>query len=104
MIITRLDTLDGWDEIKVCVAYEIDGVRTDQFPIDAVTLDRAIPIYDSIPGWTESTRAITEESQLNDGARAYISKLEEVVGVKAKIISTGPLRKETLVLEDIFAR
>jgi adenylosuccinate synthase len=104
MIITRLDTLDGWDEIKVCVAYEIDGVRTDQFPVDAVTLDRAKPIYETIPGWTESTRAITDESQLNDGARAYIRKLEEVVGVKAKIISTGPLRKETLVLEDLFAK
>jgi len=104
MIITRLDTLDGWDEIKVCVAYEIDGVRTDQFPIDAATLDRAKPIYESVPGWTESTRAITEGSQLNDGALAYITKLEEVVGVKAKIISTGPLRKETLVLEDILGQ
>ena len=49
MIITRLDTLDGWDEIKVCVAYEIDGVRTDQFPVDVVSLDRAIPIYESVP-------------------------------------------------------
>ncbi len=104
MIVTRLDTLDGWEEIKVCVAYEIDGVRTDQFPVDAMTLDRAVPIYESIPGWTESTRAITEESQLNEGARAYISKLEEVVGVPAKIISTGPMRKETLVREDIFAK
>ena len=104
MIVTRLDTLDGWEEIKVCVAYEIDGVRTDQFPVDAVTLDRAVPIYESISGWTESTRAITEESQLNGGARAYISKLEEVVGVPAKIISTGPMRKETLVREDIFAK
>ena len=104
MIVTRLDTLDGWEEIKVCIAYEIDGVRTDQFPVDAVTLGRAVPIYESIPGWTESTRAITEESQLNDGARAYISKLEEVIGVPAKIISTGPMRKETLVREDIFAK
>ena len=103
MIITRLDTLDGWDEIKVCVAYEIDGVRTDQFPVDAVMLDRAIPIYETIPGWTESTRAITESGQLNPGARAYIAMLEEIVGVQAKIISTGPRREETLVLQDFLA-
>lgn len=102
MIITRLDTLDGWDEIKVCVAYEVDGVRTDQFPVDAVMLDRAKPIYESVPGWTESTRAITEPSQLNDGARAYLNKLEEVVGVPVKIVSTGPHRSETLVLQDLI--
>jgi adenylosuccinate synthase len=103
MIITRLDTLDGWDEINVCVAYELDGVRTEQFPIDAVALDRVKPIYETIPGWTESTRAITDASQLNAGAQRYIKKLEEVVGVRAKIISTGPRREETLVLDDFLA-
>ena len=103
MIITRLDTLDGWDEINVCVAYEIDGVRTEQFPVDAVMLDRAEPIYETISGWTESTRAITEYSQLNAGARSYIKRLEEIVGVPAKIISTGPRREETLVLQDFLA-
>ncbi len=103
MIITKLDILDGWDEIKICVAYEIDGVRTDQFPIDAAMLDRAKPIYETIPGWAESTRAITKPDQLNDGARAYIKRLEEVVGVPTKILSTGPRREETLVLEDFLA-
>ena len=103
MIITRLDTLDGWDEINICVAYEIDGVRTEQFPVDAVMLDRAEPIYETISGWTESTRAITEYSQLNAGARSYIKRLEEIVGVPAKIISTGPRREETLVLQDFLA-
>ena len=103
MIITRLDILDGWDELKVCVAYEIDGVRTEQFPVDAVMLDRAKPIYEMVPGWTESTRAITEQNQLNNGARAYIEKIEELVGVQAKIISTGPRREETLVLHDFLA-
>lgn len=102
MIITRLDTLDGWDEIRICVAYEIDGVRTDQFPVDAERLDRAKPIYESVPGWTESTRAITKPEQINDGARAYISKLEEVVGIPVSIISTGPHRAETLILQDFI--
>ena len=63
---------------------------------------RVKPIYETVPGWTESTRSITNESQLNDGARAYVNKLEEIVGVRTKIISTGPLRKETLVLEQII--
>ena len=102
MIITRLDTLDGWDEIKICIAYELDGKRTDQFPIDAAALERAIPIYESVPGWTESTRSITKTSQINDGARAYLNKLEEIVGVKVKIVSTGPHRDETLIIEDLI--
>ena len=66
-------------------------------------LDRAKPIYETIPGWAESTRAITKPDQLNDGARAYIKRLEEVVGVPTKILSTGPRREETLVLEDFLA-
>ena len=103
MIITRLDTLDGWDEIKICVAYELDGKRTDQFPIDAAMLERAIPIYESLPGWTESTRSITKPSQINDGAQAYLNKLEEIVGVPVKIVSTGPHRDETLVIEDLIS-
>jgi adenylosuccinate synthase len=103
MIITRLDTLDGWDEIKICVAYELDGKRIDQFPIDAAMLERAIPIYESLPGWNESTRSITKPSQINDGAQAYLNKLEEVVGVPVKIVSTGPHRDETLVIEDLIS-
>ena len=103
MIITRLDTLDGWDEINICVAYEIDGVRTEQFPVDAAMLDRAVPIYETVPGWTQSTRAITNYDQLNAGARVYVKRLEEIVGVPAKIISTGPRREETLVLQDFLA-
>ena len=79
LIITRLDTLDGWDEIKICVAYELDGKRTDQFPIDAARLERAKPIYESVPGWTESTRSITKPSQINHGAQVYLNKLEEVI-------------------------
>jgi adenylosuccinate synthase len=102
LIITRLDTLDGWDEIKVCVAYELDGKRTDQFPIDAAMLDRAKPIYESVPGWTESTRSITKPSQINAGAKAYLDKLEEVVGVPVKIVSTGPHRDETLVIKNLI--
>ncbi|MBH65485.1 MAG: adenylosuccinate synthase [Chloroflexi bacterium] len=102
MIITRLDTLDGWDEIKICVAYEIDGVPTDQFPVDAVTLDRAEPIYESVAGWSESTRAITKPEQINPGAKAYLDKLEEVVGIPVKVVSTGPHRNETLVIQDLL--
>ena len=102
MIITRLDTLDGWDEIKICVAYEIDGVRTDQFPVDSVMLDRAKPIYESVTGWAESTRSITRPDQINQAAKAYLNKLEKVVGIPVKIVSTGPHRKETLVLQDLM--
>lgn len=102
MILTRLDILDGWDPIRVCVAYEIDGRKTDRFPIESLMLSRAKPVYEELPGWEGSTSGITKREQLPDGARKYVKRLEELLGVSASLISTGPLRTETMVLEQVI--
>jgi adenylosuccinate synthase len=102
MILTRLDILDGWDPIKICVAYELDGKLTEKFPIDAAQLGRCKPVYEDVPGWNDSTAGITKPDQLPKNARGYIRRLEELLGIPAAVISTGPLRNETMVLSDII--
>ncbi len=102
MVITRLDVLDGWETIKVCVGYEINGRRTDRFPIDSQLLAESKPIYEEIPGWTGSTAGITKPEQLPGGAKRYINRLEELLGIKAVMISTGPKRAESLKLTDLL--
>jgi adenylosuccinate synthase len=102
MVLTRLDILDGWDTIKICVAYEIDGVRTDRFPIESVLLGRSKPVYEELQGWDGSTSGITRPEQLPAGAKAYVQRLEELLGIKARLISTGPTRSESLLIEPII--
>ncbi|MBT3943407.1 MAG: adenylosuccinate synthase [Chloroflexi bacterium] len=102
LIITKLDILDGFDTVKVCVAYELDGVRTENFPIDSSLLARSKPIYEELPGWSGSTAGITRPEDIPANAMAYVRFIEDVLGVKASIISSGPKREETVVLNDII--
>jgi adenylosuccinate synthase len=89
----KLDVLDGFDEIKVCVAYEVDGKRIDYVPYD---LEEAKPIYRTFPGW-ERTAGVRTFADLPETARAYIEALEAMVGAPMSIISTSPEREDTIV-------
>ena len=102
IIVTRLDILDGFDRIKVCVAYDIDGRRTDRFPIDSVLLDRCKPVYEELPGWKGTTSGLTDPEQLPRGARDYVRRLEELLGIETSLISTGPTREETVVIRPLM--
>ena len=104
LIITKLDILDGFDTVKVCVAYEIDGERTENFPIDSALLARSKPIYEEFPGWSGSTAGITRPEDIPANATTYIRFIEDILGVKASVISSGPRREETVVLKDIIPR
>ncbi|SFV56837.1 Adenylosuccinate synthetase [hydrothermal vent metagenome] len=89
----KLDVLDGFDEIKVCVAYEVDGKEIDYVPYD---MQDAKPIYKSFKGW-ERTEGAREFDQLPDSAKSYIEALEEMIGTKIGIISTSPQREDTII-------
>jgi len=102
MVITRLDILDGFEAIKVCVAYELDGERIERFPIDSALLERSKPIYEEVPGWKGSAAGLTDADQLPKGARRYVEHLEELLGVPASIISTGPTRDEAIILRRVM--
>jgi adenylosuccinate synthase len=89
----KLDVLDGFDEIKVCIAYEVDGKQIDYVPYD---LEDATPIYQSFPGW-EKTEGVQVFDDLPEAARSYIMALEAMVGAPMGIISTSPEREDTIV-------
>ncbi|MCQ8103678.1 adenylosuccinate synthase [Methylomonas sp. SURF-2] len=101
--LTKLDVLDGLDKIGICTAYKIDGKITETAPLGADRYEACEAVIEELPGWSGTTAGITEFDRLPDNARAYIARIEELVGVKVSILSTGPDRNETIVLESPFA-
>jgi adenylosuccinate synthase len=101
--LTKLDVLDGLDKIGICTAYNINGNVTEIAPLGADQYEACVPVIEELPGWSGTTAGITEFAQLPDNAKAYIARIEELVGVKVTILSTGAERNETIVLESPFA-
>lgn len=102
MAVTKLDVLDSLETIKICTAYEIDGVVTKNFPPTLAELSKAKPIYEEIAGWNSSTIGIKTYKELPENAKAYLKKLEELVNVPIAIIAVGPKRDETITIIDLF--
>jgi len=103
LCITKLDVLDGMEKLKVCIAYEYNGKRTEYAPLDAQGWEECTPVYLEFPGWSENTHGITNWDDLPPAARAYLRSLEELAGCPISIVSTGPDRDHTMVLQDPFA-
>ena len=100
---TKLDVLDGFDELKVCVAYKMpNGEIVEYAPLAAKDWEGIEPIYETLPGWSENTFRITKLEDLPQAAINYIKRIEELVGVPVDILSTGPDRLETMILRDPF--
>ena len=100
--LTKLDVLDGLETIRICVAYTCKEGKPVPNPIDAEDYANLVPVYEEVPGWSESTLGAKTLDELPANARAYIGKLEELVGAPIDIISTGPDRVETIVLRHPF--
>ncbi|MGI8884321.1 MAG: adenylosuccinate synthase [Pyrinomonadaceae bacterium] len=98
--LTKLDVLDALEEVKVCVGYEIDGVRIDTFPAVSQDLQRIKPIYETLEGWKSETLGITKIEDLPAKAREYVEFLSNSIGVEIGLISTGPERSQTIILPD----
>ncbi|RIZ72050.1 MAG: adenylosuccinate synthase [Methylococcales bacterium] len=101
--LTKLDVLDGLEKIGICTAYRLHGEVTETAPLGADQYEQCQAIVEEMPGWEGTTAGITNFNDLPDNAKAYIKRLEELVGVKITIISTGPERDETIILEHPFA-
>ncbi len=94
--ITRLDILDGFTQLKICVGYELDGDKIDYFPASVSALERCQPIYEELPGWQAPTSHIRQYEQLPAEARQYITRLEEITSCPVNLISVGSAREETI--------
>jgi adenylosuccinate synthase len=102
LCITKLDVLDGLDTIRLCVGYRYDGEVRQTPPVGAEGFASVEPVYEDMPGWQESTVGITDYQALPANARAYLERIEAVTGIPVDIISTGPERNETIVLNHPF--
>ncbi len=102
MCLTKLDVLDGLKSLQICTGYKLDGKMADIFPVGAEDASRCEPIYEQMAGWSESTVGAKSLAALPANARAYIKRIEELVGVPVDMVSTGPDREETIVLRHPF--
>ena len=100
--VTKLDVLDGLDEVRVAVGYQVNGQARDVLPVGAEALAICEPVYEDLPGWQESTVGVKAFDKLPKNAQAYLRRLEALVGAPMAIISTGPDREETIVLRHPF--
>jgi adenylosuccinate synthase len=100
--LTKLDILDALPEIKVCVAYELDGKRIDRLPAGMNEQARVKPIYESFEGWTESTQGARSWADLPAQAVKYVRHIEELIECPVTLLSTSPERDDTILMRDPF--
>jgi adenylosuccinate synthase len=100
--LTKLDVLDGFEQIKVCVAYELDGKQLDYLPADANLQARLEPVYETLEGWKETTRGARSWAELPANAIKYVRRVEELIGAPVALLSTSPDRDDTIMVQDPF--
>jgi len=102
LALTKLDVLDGLEQIDICIAYRAGERTLDEFPSDVRQLAQCEPVYRSVPGWSEPTKGVRQFDRLPEAARRYIKTLEEVSGVRASIVSTGSERDDTIIRDEVW--
>jgi adenylosuccinate synthase len=101
-VLTKLDVLTGLTEIPVCVAYEVDGVRFDEMPVNQSDFHHATPIYESFPGWTEDISSARTFADLPANAQNYVHAIEKISGARFSAIGVGPARDEIIAIHDLL--
>ena len=99
--LTKLDVLSGLDTVPICVAYEVDGKRTEEMPMTQTDLHHAVPVYEQLPGWWEDLSHCRTLTELPVSARTYISRLEQLCQARISAVGVGPGRNQTIVLREL---
>ncbi len=102
LAVMKLDVLDGMETVRLGVGYKVDGKPVDLMPYGAEAAARCEPVYEDFPGWKESTFGVTKWEELPESAQRYLKRLSEVAGCPIAMVSTGPDRNQTILLEDLF--
>jgi adenylosuccinate synthase len=100
--LTKLDVLDGLDEIKVCVGYDLDGARIDHLPAGQAAQARVVPVYETLEGWRESSAGARSWADLPAQAVKYVRHIEELIEAPVALLSTSPERDDTILVRDPF--
>ena len=103
-VVTKLDVLTGLDEVPICVAYDVDGVRHNEMPVNQSDFHHAKPIYETMPGWWEDITGCRTFEDLPENARAYILRVEELIGARVSAIGVGPGRDAIIVRHDLLGQ
>ena len=99
---TKLDVLDGFKTLKICIAYDLDGIRLDYLPTAADQQARCTPIYEEMPGWSETTDGARSWAELPANAIKYVRRVEELIDCPVALLSTSPEREDTILVTDPF--
>jgi adenylosuccinate synthase len=102
LCITKLDVLDGLSELKLCTGYMLDGALTDILPMGADEIARCEPVYETMPGWTQSTVGVTDYQKLPSEARLYLERIAQLTGVPIHMVSTSPDRDHTILMRNPY--
>jgi adenylosuccinate synthase len=102
LALTKLDILDGFDEIKVCTGYRLDGREIDYLPASEHAQAQVEPIYETIAGWKEQTARARSWADLPAQAIKYVRRIEELIGCSAVVLSTSPEREDTILMQNPF--
>ena len=100
--LTKLDVLDGFEVLKICVGYDLDGTMLDYLPTAAEAQARCQPVYEEMPGWSESTEGARSWADLPANAIKYVRRVEELIGCPVALLSTSPEREDTILVTDPF--
>ena len=103
LAITKLDVLGELDQLNICTAYELNGQRINDIPANLNHLAACQPVYETLPGWRQDIRGIRRYTDLPEIARQYLARIEALTGVPIQIVSVGPGRDETIVLDNPFS-
>ncbi|MCW2852645.1 MAG: Adenylosuccinate synthetase [Nocardioides sp.] len=101
-VLTKLDVLTGLETVPVCVAYDVNGVRHDEMPVNQSDFHHAVPIYEELPGWWEDISHVRTFEELPANAQAYVKAVEAMSGSRISVIGVGPKRDQTIVVHDLL--
>jgi adenylosuccinate synthase len=101
-VVTKLDVLTGLEEVPICVAYDVDGVRHNEMPVNQSDFHHAQPIYETLPGWWEDITGCRTFEELPTNAQAYVLRVEELIGARVSAIGVGPGRDAIIVRHDLL--
>jgi adenylosuccinate synthase len=102
-VLTKLDNYDGLDEIKVCVSYEINGVRVDEMPVNQSDFHHAVPVYETLPGWKRDITGCRTFDDLPENAQRFVDFVQERVGIRISVIGVGPGRDQVIERHPILS-
>jgi adenylosuccinate synthase len=100
--LTKLDVLDGFETLRICTGYELDGARLDHLPTAAEAQARCTPVYEEMPGWSQSTEGARSWNDLPAEAIKYVRQVEELIRCPVALLSTSPEREDTILVTDPF--